>query len=347
MNFLFLHTELAGYFEASIKELANIADTIHVVRWSLNSEAPFQFNFPKNVILYERNNYSNKQLVELAKEINPDIIFSSGWLDKGYLKVCKHFKGKIPTVMSMDNQWFGNLKQQLWRIAAPFILHRTYSHVFVPGKPQKEYALKLGYKNAQIKECFYSADTSLFAPEAKYRTETQTYPHRFIYVGRYIPVKGLDLLFEAFIELSNEYNNDWELWCAGTGEQFDQRTIHHKIKHFGFLQPAELKEKLKHAGIFILPSRFEPWGVVVHEMAAAGFPMICSSAVGAVSKFLEHGKNGFIFKNGDKNELKEMMKKIMETDDNTLRQMAKQSYKTGNSYTTKEWADTAIGFISK
>ena len=345
MTILFLYTELAGYLESGIKELAKQVNSIHIVRFPVNTEAPFKFNFPENVILYERNNYSANQLIKLAKTINPDIIFSCGWIDKDYLKVCRYFKGKIPTVMTMDNQWFGTIKQRIMQIISPFFLHSIYSHVGVPGKPQKEYALKLSFKPEQIKEGFYSADVPLFAPEAKYRMETQSFPHRFIYVGRYIPVKGLDLLFEAFTELANEYDNDWELWCAGTGEQFEQRVIHPKIKHFGFLQPVELKEKLRNAGVFILPSRFEPWGVVVHEMAAAGFPMICSSAVGAATKYLEHEKNGYIFKNGNKNELKEMMKKVMQTDDKTLCEMAKHSYKLGISYTPKDWVENVKRFL--
>jgi glycosyltransferase involved in cell wall biosynthesis len=344
MTILFLYTELAGYFAACIKELAKHVDAIHIVRFPVNAEAPFQFNFPQNVIVYERNSFSTEQLIKLAKDISPDTIFSSGWVDKGYLKVCRHFKGKAPTVMSMDNHWFGTSRQWLMRAAAPFTIHRSYSHVWVPGKPQKEYAIKLGFRNKRIREGFYSADVPLFASEAACRTEAENYPHRFIYVGRYIPAKGLDVLFAAFTEVADETGADWELWCIGTGEEFERRTIHPQIKHLGFLQPAELKEQLCHAGVFVLPSRFEPWGVVVHEMAAAGFPMICSSAVGAASRFLETEKNGYLFTSGSKDELKMMMKTITETRDATLRQMAQQSHRLGISYTTKEWAKTALGF---
>ena len=346
MDLLFLYTELSGYFASCIKELATRTGSIHIVRWQINAEAPFQFDFPENVTLYERNDYTTTQLIDLSKSINPNIIFSSGWIDRGYLKVCKHFKSKIPTIMCMDNQWFGSLKQRIWCIASPFILKKVYNYAWVPGTPQKEYAFQLGFSPKYVEDGYLSADVPLFASESKYRTEIETFPHRFIYVGRYIPVKGLDLLFEAFTELADELNNDWELWCAGTGEQFNLRKIHPKIKHFGFLQPTELSEQLRHAGVFVLPSRFEPWGVVVHEMAAAGFPMLCSSAVGAVSQFLENGKNGYIFKNGDKNELKEKMLKIMQTDDATLRKMANHSHQLGISYTPKDWAEKAMNFAN-
>ncbi len=338
-SILFLYTELASYFLAGVSELAKKGTQVHIVRWPVNKEAPFQFDFPDGVTVYERSNYTQAQLIELAQDIKPGLIVASGWVDKGYLKVCRHFKGKIPTVMSMDNHWTGSLKQRIMLLAAPFILHRTYSHAWVPGAPQKRYALKLGFRPEKISEGFYCADVPLFAPLATDRTNKKPFPRRFIYLGRYIHQKGLDLLFPAFMELQEEQPNDWELWCAGSGELFDQRPRHPKIKHLGFVQPHELKEHLPSTGVFILPSRFEPWGVVVHEMAAAGFPMICSTAIGAATRFLEENKNGFYFQNEEKESLKTVLKKMMSLSDEELQQMAQHSHKLGVDYTPKMWAE--------
>jgi glycosyltransferase involved in cell wall biosynthesis len=339
MTILFLYTELAGYFVAGICELCKQGHNIHIVRWPVNKEAPFAFNFPPDVSVYERNDYNAKELLVLTKEINPDIIISSGWIDKAYLNVCKHYNGKIPTVLSMDNHWFGSLKQKLMCLLSPWLLHRTFSHAWVPGSPQKQYALKLGFKPEMIQTGFYSADVPLFAPEAVFRTESQAYPKRFIYVGRYIHAKGLDILFKAWTELFEEKPHEWELWCIGAGELFEQRTIHQSIKHLGFQQPEQLKETLRNAGVFVLPSRFEPWGVVVHEMAAAGFPMILSDAVGAATQFLKDGVNGFLFRNEDVRNLKECLKQIIDLPDHQLRSMAKESSILGLSHTPQGWAN--------
>src|SRR5690554_8171443 len=80
--------------------------------------------------------------------------------------------------MSMDNHWLGGPKQQLMRVLAPWVLHRSFSHAWVPGSPQKTYALKLGFKAERIQTGFYSADVPLFAPEAVYRTQAGDYPRR-------------------------------------------------------------------------------------------------------------------------------------------------------------------------
>ena len=345
MTLLFLYTELASYFLAGVQELFKNGHQVHIVRWPVNREAPFQFEFPEGLWIYERNEYNNQQLVALSKRIKPDLIIGSGWVDKGYLKVCSAFKGKVPTVMSMDNQWHGQPKQHLMRLLAPFYLHRSYSHAWVPGEPQKQYALRLGFKDGNIQTGFYSADVGLFSSEAEVRIKAEAYPHRMIYVGRYIQAKGLDLLFKAWTELCEELSHDWELHCVGAGELFDQRTLHPKIKHLGFLQPAELKANLRHAGVFVLPSRFEPWGVVVHEMAAAGFPMILSDAIGGASQFLIPGTNGYTFKNEAVLELKSALRRMITLPDEELKKMAAASHQLGVSYTPEMWAKKVEAFL--
>lgn len=246
--------------------------------------------------------------------------------------------------MSMDNHWLGTARQQVMRLLAPWLLHRCFSHAWVPGRPQKEYALKLGFKADKIQTGFYSADVPLFAPEAHYRTQATTFPHRFVYVGRYIEAKGLDLLFKAWVELAEERQHDWELWCVGTGDLFDQRVQHNSIRHLGFLQPAQLKEVLREAGVFVLPSRFEPWGVVVHEMAAAGFPMVVSDAVGAATEFLKDGENGFLFRRNDYPDLKSKLNKIIQMDDNKLKAMAASSQSIGLKHSPAAWAELCLSF---
>jgi len=341
MRILFLYTELAGYFVSCLHKLAPFCESIHIVRWPVNKEAPFQFQFPDNVIIYERNHYTPDQLLQLVSNIAPDKIICSGWVDKGYLKVCRAYKGQIPTIMGMDNQWHGTLRQRVMCALSTFTLHRYFSHAWVPGEPQKQYAQKLGFKNNHIATGFYSADVALF--ERIKAEQRPVLPHRFIYIGRYIPQKGLDLLFEAFTELQQEAPNDWELWCLGSGEMFDQRPIHPKIVHHGFVQPSEMPGYLMEAAVFVLPSRFEPWGVVVHEMTAAGMPMVVSSAVGATSRFVKESVNGFIFESGNKESLKSALSHVIQMDKDELKQMGVESKKLGLSHTPGIWAETLVG----
>ena len=337
---LILYTELADYMVACIKELNNSSVEIHLVRWPSKGEAPFKFTIPSGITVYEREEFSTRAMKEVAVKIQPDLILCSGWMDKGYVAVCRKFYGKIPTVSGMDNHWKGSLKQQVARIVSPFTLKRIFSHIWVPGAPQEKYASKLGFRKNKILRGFYCANTPYFNGfyNAYSSVKKVNLPKRFLYVGRYVEFKGIFDMWKAFTELQQEKQNDWELWCLGTGDDWDKRIMHPKIKHIGFVQPAELGNYLKQTGVFLLPSHKEPWGVVVHEMVAAGFPLLCSNTIGAATAFLEQGKNGFLFEAGNKNDIKKKMKKVMNLQDEQLFEMGEYSHFLGQKLTPEKWA---------
>ncbi len=347
MKILFLYTEIADYFLAGCKELINKAADVHVVRWQVNQEAPFQFNYPNGLNVYDKNNYSGIRLLQLVDKINPDIIICSGWVDKDYLAVCKKYKNKAITILTLDNQWKGSLKQLFASIISPFYLKFRFNKCWVPGELQKKYARKLGFENENIIDGFYTCDFNLFQNQyLKNRIEKEkNFPKRFIFVGRYYEFKGIRDLWQAFIELHNESPNDWELWCLGTGTIDPIK--HEKIKHFGFVQPKDLPHYIKETGVFVLPSHFEPWGVVVHEFASAGFPLICSNEVGAKTAFVEDAVNGYIYKAGDIQQLKSKMKLMMNESSEKLISMGLKSVEKAKKNTPEIWADKLIRMISK
>jgi len=319
----------------------------HVVRWPVNKEAPFQFNL-NGVSVYERSDYANEMLLELAKRISPDIIITSGWIDKGYVNVCKYYKGKIKTVLALDNHWLGGVKQKIAALLSPFLVKNKFSHVWVPGKPQRQFAKKLGYKSSEISEGFYSADVDLFSSyfEKAKESKISNFPKRFIYVGRYVKHKGIFDMWNAFIELQKEQPNDWEFWCIGTGEEFDNKIEHNKIKHFGFVQPENFLEYIEKTGVYILPSHIEPWGVSLHEYAAAGFPMICSNKVGASEKFIQEGKNGYVFPARDIEAIKAAFSKVIVSSENELLDMQKKSIELSLLITPANWSNTLMKLLN-
>ena len=348
MKILFLYTELADYFVASVNQLVKDYEVeVHIVRWPVKAEAPFSFRFSEKIKVYERKEIDEKDLMRLVEDIKPAAIISSGWMDKGYVAVCKKYKGKIPIIGSMDNHWHGTIKQQLARIISSFTIRRYFDYLWVPGHPQEVYAKKLGFSPSNILKGFYSANTLLFDSVYQQKAMNTKEVKRFLYVGRYIRHKGIFELWDAFAELKEETNNNWELWCLGTGAEWENKKEHPAIKHVGFVQPQEMEDYLLQTSVFILPSHFEPWGVVVHEMAAAGFPLLCSWKVGAASQFLEEGKNGFYFEAANKDSLKAAMLKVIKCEEEELKSMGEYSHQLSPSISTELWGKTLIGVVKK
>jgi len=338
MAFLVLYEELAGYFISCISTFATHNNVeVHIIRKAVNKEAPFEL-YLQNVNTYNRSDYTDEQLIELVEKINPDAILCGGWATKIYLKIAKNYKGKIPVIVGFDNRWDGSLKQQIKSLWASFFIKDKFDKCFVPGIEQKKFALKMGFKEDQIATGAYSCDFDFFYGQYldNKLEKAEAFPKRFIYVGRYYEFKGIKNLWKAFAEIQNELPNEWELWCLGVGDI--EPIIHPKIKHFGFVQPSDLKDFIKKTGVFVLPSFFEPWGVVVHEYAAAGFPIVCSDKVGARTAFVENNYNGYIYEARDINALKEVLIKIINSDDNRLIEMGEKSVEKAKQITPEIWA---------
>jgi glycosyltransferase involved in cell wall biosynthesis len=117
-------------------------------------------------------------------------------------------------------------------------------------------------------------------------------PERYwFFAGRLVEDKGLTDLVEAVRILDGEAP---PLYVAGTGPLAGDLEHEPGVEILGFQQQAELIELMALAEATIVPSRFEPWGVVVNEALAAGSPLIVTDQVGAAADLVVDGENGRI-----------------------------------------------------
>ena len=152
---------------------------------------------------------------------------------------------------------------------------------------------------------------------------------------------------KLFIEIINDYNLNWELWCVGTGEKWEDRIVHNKIKHFGFLQPEELKDVISQTGVFVLPSKFEPWGLSC--TSRNGLLLVCpflfqifSAQVGSIHNFLNNNVNGMSFSYSKKDDFKNKLLKFMHLSDQELLKMGEESVLLSKKTTPSKWVETLI-----
>ncbi len=342
---LVLYTELAGYLLACFSEAQAQGHQLTVLHWPVNDEAPFELTERAGIEFIEREGKGAKQVMELLQKVDPDVVLCSGWIDKGYLKALAKWRKACPTVLAMDTAWDASVKQRLLTGLGGSVLRRCFSHAWVAGEGQKAYAIKLGFDAAKIKTGFYSADAKLFEEIYQARQQRVEPEPTFLYVGRYIERKGLNDLWAAFIQAKKEFPSDWRLVCAGTGEDFDQRFIHEDIIHLGFKQPNELKHVIRDANAFVLPSHFEPWGVVVHEMVQAGLPIILSDQIGSKEQFLIDGKNGYSFQAGNVSQLKDRLLMMMRASIDEIQAMSAISHDMALKSTPAFWVETLEGFM--
>ncbi len=118
-----------------------------------------------------------------------------------------------------------------------------------------------------------------------------------IFVGRLIRRKGVDLLLDG-LAMTDPARRP-HLVVAGDGPEragLEQRSrdCSLPITFAGFRQNHELPALYAASDFFVLPSREEPWGIVVAEAMASGLPVVLSDQVGAAYDLLDDGRNGFL-----------------------------------------------------
>jgi glycosyltransferase involved in cell wall biosynthesis len=135
----------------------------------------------------------------------------------------------------------------------------------------------------------------------------------FLYLGRLEPFKGIQDLFDAFIRLRAQ-RNDVELIVAGSGslDMFvrDAASSLRSVLYLGHLSGERVWEAYCAADVLVLPSRREPWGLVVNEAMAAGLPAIVSEDVGCADDLVHHGVTGMIVRAGASNSLHSALLKL-------------------------------------
>lgn len=346
MKILILYYELAAYNIICFEQLTGFKE-VHVVAYPVNKEAPFDLLVSDRVKIHRRNEMDINSLRELYASVKPCITFCAGWSDRDYLTLSKEAKNS-KTILGFDNQWEANLKQRIGCLVKRKQFQKIFDYAFVPGEKQKEFANKLGFVDSKIFLGAYSCNYAYFNElglKAK-EEKKNNFPKRFLYVGRYIEHKGIYDMWDAFIQIENEHPNDWELWCIGIGDEFENKIEHEKIKHFGFVQPSEMEYFLNNTGVFILPSHFEPWGVVTHEFASAGFPLILSDKIGAGAKFLDNGYNGYRFSSNNLQELKKAMQNVINLSNKELLEMGDVSMRKAEEITPVKWANTLMKLLN-
>ena len=138
-------------------------------------------------------------------------------------------------------------------------------------------------------------------------------------VGRVVEKKGFDLLLNAFRRIAPRHP-DVGLVIGGSGPARDgliqataEAGLRERVAFPGTLSRAQVGWALGAASVFVLPSRVEPFGIVVLEALRAGCPAIVS-AHGGATEIVRDGVDGLIVDPTDTNELATAIGRLLSDD---------------------------------
>ncbi len=268
-----------------------------------------------------------KLILKEINTFNPHIVNINGFFTWYHILTAFYCKLKgIKIVLSNDSAasdnpkiwWKSLLKTAMVRISDAYYCFGTKSAEYLTlfGADESKFISKKGavVNNDFIFDAYQKAlpQKSILLEKLSIKTT-----RNFIYVGRFIDFKNLPLLINAFKKAQLEAKNEWGLIFLGDG--FLREALQSQIKNEGientyFLGGKswfEVPEYLTLADVLVLPSKSEPWGLVVNEAMVCGLPVIVADRCGSAIDLVIEGETGFSFQHDDEKKLASILLKMM------------------------------------
>nr|WP_295925303.1 glycosyltransferase family 4 protein [uncultured Dyadobacter sp.] len=279
---------------------------------------PYQVLFERSldqVGLTERR----KALFRVFDQYKPSVLNITGYFDWAQVLLMCYARLKGVKVVISSESSAADHNRSAWREwVKRMIVNRAHAF-FCFGKTSAQYLESLGIapghiavRNAAVIDenlvrARYDAAKQAIGP-----LKRDPFSKQFVYVGRLAPEKNLDMLLRAFAKVTAEEDSgaSWKLLLVGEGPE--RAALEALSKTLGiagsFGMPGgfpwyQVPDWLAQSDVLILPSKSEPWGLVVNEAMVCGMPVIVSQKCGCVADLVQNGVNGFVFDPAEQTQL--------------------------------------------
>ena len=217
------------------------------------------------------------------------------------------------------------------RMARDAYLHWFYRYIdrfCYIGEHARQHLLRFGISHERMRFSPYAVDTDLF--EQQYQSLDKLHCRRLLgipddrcvvlFSGKFIPRKDPLLLLDAIAQLPAR--DRVSVIMLGDGALKEEVTkkarglLGSRALLPGFVNQKELGQYFRAADIFVLPSVYESWGLVVNEGMQFGLPAIVSSGVGCHPDLVIPDETGFVFPVGNATALAAALQRFL--DDRSL-----------------------------
>jgi glycosyltransferase involved in cell wall biosynthesis len=278
--------------------------------------------------------------------LEPDVCVVLGWRSR----MCRAAAespalAAIPKIFAFDMVYTPSLRKLL----APIVLRkylRRFRLAFVPGERSAAYARHLGFPEAAIEKGLVGIDMAPYEQAQRERQALPAYPRRFLYVGRYVRDKAIDVLVAGYRRYRERVAEPWPLTCCGIGPESGRLAGVEGIENLGFVQPADLPAIYGRHGAFVLASRVEVWGFVLMEAVAAGLPVVCTRACGASVELVRSYFNGQTCEADDVAGLAAALE-WMHAHEAELSEMGARGVPLAAAYATDVWVGRVVELCSR
>jgi len=283
--------------------LGEVLKNFNLGPFVVNYEIFFKLLFQKFDLYIVGENFSNFFTILFS------LIFS-----KIYKKPFVLWSEAIENKFFKKNNLIQNIKYNLIYIYRKLIYSQV-DHFIAYSEMSKKYLCKMGVDKSKIfvgeqvmpKELL--KNVSINKSTTKYKDKKIILSLGYLKKG-----KGLDCLIESYKRIKAK---ETLLIIAGSGpEEKYLKTLCNGREDIHFVGYVKGKDKFKYydiADIFVLPTLYDAWGLVINEAMYYGLPIITTKAAGA-AELIYKNNNGFVIEPSNTNELKIHLEKLINND---------------------------------
>lgn len=205
-------------------------------------------------------------------------------------------------------------------------IHNTHSsgvdytnceRLFCISNAVKDYTAKQGFPNGIV--VYNGIHTDYIKEKVESQMTVEGRSKRFVCVGRLHPMKGQNLIVEAFNILVNERGlKGFSIDLIGDGEmrpsmeaRVKECNLENYINFLGKKSREYFYPRLCEYDLFIMPSVNEGFGLTLAEACSAKIPVITSDLEGPM-EVIDYGKYGMSFKSGDPESLADRIQEFLQ-----------------------------------
>ncbi|WP_188995098.1 glycosyltransferase family 4 protein [Paenibacillus nasutitermitis] len=204
-----------------------------------------------------------------------------------FANLSKHYKSKhqIPVIYTSHSlvareKGPGSKKKQM-RIDQQALLFRRTSKITIPSRSELDKLKKL-YPRFAGKTAIVNHGIIL------HKSKKRASRRHLLYVGRLVPLKGIEPLLNAISKLKRDGNKVW-LDLVGTGSRryvYQLKALARKlgisseVRWLGFRSQRQVQKMYATYGAVVMPSSQESFGLVALEALASGIPLVSTRAGG-------------------------------------------------------------------